>query len=98
MREKLLNYSLQMEHEVGGPKANGFTRILGITSESIDHLEAEVREGIRCNRITAVVDNQPYGWKCVVEIPIRRVGRYSERRVNLRTVGSWQIGLHFSDD
>jgi hypothetical protein len=89
VREKLASYCLNMEHDKGGPKARGFAAILGITHDSIDYLEAEIRAGIQRHPIKAVADNHPYGWKCVVEFPLHGVGSYSERVVNLRTV--WEL-------
>ncbi len=63
--------------------------ILGITIDSIDYLEAEIRQGVQRHPIRAVVDNSPYGWNYVVDLPLRGVGRYSERIVNFRTV--WEL-------
>lgn len=38
MRLKLATYSLATEHDVGGPKAVLFARLLGITRDHVDHL------------------------------------------------------------
>jgi hypothetical protein len=89
IREKLATYSLDPSHERGGPKARGFALILGITINSIDYLEAHIRVGIQRYPITVVVDNRPHGWSCVVEFPIRGVGRYSQREASLRTI--WEL-------
>ena len=89
IREKLAGYSLDPMHHRGGPKARGFAAILGITVESINHVEIEIRLGILRTPIKAVVDNQPYGWNCVVEFPLQGVGGYSERVANLRTI--WEL-------
>jgi hypothetical protein len=89
IREKLAAYSLDPSHESGGPKARGFALILGITIDSIDDVEARIRMGIQRYPIKAVVENRPHGWSCVVEFPIRGVGRYSQREARLRTV--WEL-------
>jgi hypothetical protein len=89
IREKLAKYSLDPAHERGGPKAHGFAVILGITIESVDYVEAQIRLEIQRHPIQAVADNRPYGWSCLVEFPIQGVGSYSERVANLRTV--WEL-------
>lgn len=89
VERKLVMYSLNQAHDRGGPKARGIELILGITVEWIGHLEAESRSGIRHHRISSVRKNSAHGWNCVVEFHIRRVGSYSERTVNLRTV--WEL-------
>ena len=86
VRDKLLLYALKEQHEVGGPKATGFAVILGITAESVDHLEAEICIAILNAPVASVRDNPPYGTNCVVEIAVRGVGHLSERVVNVRTV------------
>ncbi|HST68286.1 MAG TPA: hypothetical protein VLI94_01350 [Solirubrobacterales bacterium] len=88
IREKLASYSLDPSHEKGGPKARGFALILGITIDSIDYLEAQIELEIQRHPIKTVIDNRPFGWNCLVEFPIRGVGRYSQREANLRTFGS----------
>jgi hypothetical protein len=59
---------------VGGPKARGFALILGITTAEIDHLAAQIELGIQPHPVKATVDNEPYGWKCVVEFSIQGAG------------------------
>jgi hypothetical protein len=93
VRYKLTTYSLDKNHEFGGPKARGFALILGITLADIDYLEAEIHLGIRRHPITSLVDNRPYGLNCVVEFPLRGVGSYSDREANLRTV--WEMAGPF---
>jgi len=63
--------------------------MLGITIESIDYLEDEIRLGIRQHPVKAVTDNRPYGWKCVVEFPVVGYGSYSDRVADVRTV--WEL-------
>jgi len=89
VREKLAQYCLNPEHPVGGPKAAGFALILGITLDSIDHLATEIREGVQRQPVAIVTDNEPYGVKCVVDIPIAGIGSYSGRTVKVRTV--WEL-------
>lgn len=89
MREKLLGYSLNLAHTVGGPKARGFERILGITIEDVDHLEAEIRTGILVTPISSVRDGASSGGSCVVEAPVRGVGGKERRAIVVRTV--WEL-------
>jgi hypothetical protein len=42
VRYKLATYSLDITNEVGAPKARGFEKILGITIDAIDYLEAQI--------------------------------------------------------
>ncbi len=46
VRRKLADYSLDVTHEYGGPKARGFSLILGVTIDDLDYLEAAIRDGI----------------------------------------------------
>jgi hypothetical protein len=86
VREKLRDYSLNIDHEDGGPKARGFREILGITMDSASCLEDRIYTGIREVPISTVRENRPFGINCVVEIPLRGIGRYRAREVNLRTI------------
>jgi hypothetical protein len=89
IREKLRSYSLNLSHRTGWPKAQGFALILGITLDSIDYLEEGIKDGIRHHPVQAVIDNEPYGWKCVVEFPLRGYASYSDRTADVRTV--WEL-------
>jgi len=89
IREKLADYSLDPSHKRGGPKAHGFAVILGNTIDAIDYLDTQILLGIQRHPIEAVAENRPYGWNCVVEFPLRGIGSYSERWVDLRTV--WEV-------
>ncbi|HEU4393784.1 MAG TPA: hypothetical protein VFR04_09155 [Solirubrobacterales bacterium] len=51
MREKLIGYSLNLAHDEGGPKAQGFARILGIKI-------ADIALGARERRDRASADNR----------------------------------------
>src|ERR1700728_2485181 len=70
VRYKLETYSLDVTHKKGGPKARGFERILKITIEDIDYLEAKILAGVLNTPISSVSDNAPYGVNCVVDMPI----------------------------
>lgn len=89
VRRKLATYSLDRTHEEGGPKAQGFERILGITIDAIDYLEGAISTGILLASVSEVRDNPPWGLKCVVDLPVRGRGEKSARLANVRTV--WEI-------
>jgi len=75
VRYKLATYSLAPDHRDGGPKAKGFAEMLGISLRSIRHLENEIKAGILEVPISATRPNPPHGIHCVVEFPIRGLGR-----------------------
>jgi hypothetical protein len=89
VRRKLVEYSLDHAHEEGWSKANGFAVILGITIENVDCLDAEIRSGILNTAVSSVRQNAFRGVNCVVEFPLRGVGGYRVRVVDLRTV--WHV-------
>lgn len=89
VREKLTDYSLDVTHEDGGPKARGFERVLGITIADIDYLEVAIQEGVLRASIGSVRDNSPYGVNCVVDFPVGGRGEKSGRTVDVRTV--WEL-------
>jgi uncharacterized protein DUF6883 len=86
VREKLATYSLSLDHHRGGSKARGFEAVLGISMASVDHLEAEIQTGILKTPITAIRKNPPHGINCVVDFPIRGVGKRSAIAEQVRTV------------
>jgi hypothetical protein len=91
IREKLVGYSLNAAHpNAGGDKARGFERILGITIEDVDYLEAAIQANILVTPISSVRHNPPYGFNCVIEFPLRGRDEKSARVVKLRTV--WRVG------
>jgi hypothetical protein len=92
LQEKLADYSLNVEHEDGGPKARGFKLILGITLEDLDYLENSIRIGILTAPVEAVRDNAPHGLNCVVTVAVQGLGVKSSRIVDVRTV--WEITGH----
>ena len=89
VRHKLATYVLNSAHRDGGPKALGFERLLGITIDDIDHLEAQIMRGILQTPTSAVRHNPPYGINCVVEVPVRGIGSRCHRTANVRTV--WEF-------
>ena len=68
--EKLTLYCLNAEHAVGGPKARGFDRVLGIGIADVDHLCDALLAGVRITTITDVRDNAPFGVLCEVRVPV----------------------------
>ena len=84
--EKLEGYSLNSDHVEGGPKANGFAVILGITADAAPYLEAQIRAAIKTSPVSAIRVNPPHGINCVVEFPIRGIGSRRERVISLRTI------------
>jgi hypothetical protein len=86
VRHKLATYSLDTGHVVGGPKARGFARILGITVDDVDYLSGVIRMGVLTVPVSAVRDNAPYGVKCVVDLSVRGLGIKHERTIDVRTV------------
>lgn len=87
--DKLRAYSLVTDHQDGGPKANGFLVMLGITVDSIDYLERQIRLGIAATPISVVRPGPPGGVHCTVQFQIAGPGRYSHRTASLRT--GWEL-------
>lgn len=86
VRYKLATYSLAINHRDGGPKAQAFASILGISQNSIQYLETEIRAGILVAPVSAMRRNPPHGIHCVVDLPIRGLGNRRDTVVRLRTV------------
>jgi hypothetical protein len=86
VRYKLETYSLDVTHKYGGPKARGFERILGITIDAIDYLEAQIMARILDTPVSQIRDNPPYGVNYVVNIQVRGIGAEADRVINVRTV------------
>ena len=89
MRRKLVGYSLDLANEVGGPKAQGFKRILGIAVDDADYLEGAIQTGILTAPVIAARDNSPYGINCLVAVPVRGRREQDVRVVSVRTV--WEV-------
>jgi hypothetical protein len=88
-RIKLQAYSLDFTNKVGGPKARGFERILGITIDAIDYLEAQILARILDTPVSEIRDNPPHGVNYVVNIQVRGIGAKADRVANVRT--AWII-------
>jgi hypothetical protein len=89
VRYKLETYSLDLTHKDGGSKALGFEKILGITIDAIDYLEAQILARIMEAPVNEVRDNPPYGIKSAVEIQIPGIGAKADRVVTVRTVWAY---------
>lgn len=89
MRDKLVRYSLDPTHVVGGPKARAFERILGITLTDLDYLEAAIREAILTARVSEIRGQTQYGLQCGVRIGIRGLGAKRGRTVTAIT--AWEF-------
>lgn len=87
VRRKLRDSSLDPDRPAGGNKARGFELILGITLDSIDHLESAIHTGILTARIVTVRKRPPYGVACAVDFQLHGVGRKANRTATVRT--SW---------
>lgn len=89
MHDKLVGYSLQTAHEVGGPKGRGFSLILGITAREVGYLEGAIQTGVLLAPVSSVRESPPWGINCVVVLPVRGLGEKDDRVVKVRTV--WRI-------
>jgi hypothetical protein len=89
LRRKLSDYSLNLRHRDGGPKARGFQAILGITLDDLGYLAQSIEIGILTAQIESVRANPPHGCNCIVVVPVRGLHDKSGRIVNVRT--AWEI-------
>lgn len=89
IKEKLQAYCLNLDHEVGGPKAQGFQRILGIDQRDLEYLAGALRRGVLHAPVTDVRDNSPFGVLCEVRIPI--AGRREHHARVMAVTTSWEI-------
>ena len=89
LRYKLETYSLDVNHNDGGPKARGFELILGITIDAIDYLETQILARVLDTPISEVRDNPPHGVNCAVDIQVRGIGATADRVATVRT--AWII-------
>jgi Domain of unknown function (DUF6883) len=71
VRKKLADYSLNRNHEDGGPKARGFELILGITLDDIEHLAQSIEVEILTARVASVRANPPHGVNCIVIVSVQ---------------------------
>lgn len=88
VREKLAGYSLKIEHEDGRPKAAAFARILGITSEDLNHLTSALLQGVRESPVVEVRDGE-HGMHCRVIVRVRGLGEHRSRVANVLT--AWEL-------
>jgi len=89
IEEKLGAYCLNLAHEIGGPKARGFERILGIRIEDVEYLAKALRVGVLDAPITDVRDNRPFGLLCEVRVPVPGLREHQNRIVGITTV--WEL-------
>lgn len=89
IREKLGAYCLNVDHEIGGAKARGFQRILGIGLADLDDLTEALRTGVLAAPVTDVRDNTPFGVLCEVRIPVAGLRERRDRVVAVTT--SWEL-------
>jgi len=69
IESKLINYSLNFNHESGKHKAKLFKDLLGITLESVNQLITIIKDGIKTNEISEITVND-FGIKYTVEIAV----------------------------
>ncbi len=80
---------MNLDHEIGGPKARGFQRILGISRADLEYLAEALRAGILVEPVRTVRDNAPFGVLCEVVIPIRGLRERQDRTAAVTT--SWEL-------
>ena len=73
--EKLVTYSLNLDHRSGGPKAKGFQQILGITLADVDHLAHALTMGVLTATITEVRVSPSATFTCGVLVPVAGLQR-----------------------
>jgi len=79
IREKLAPYCLNLSHEVGGPKARQFERLLGIGIDDVEYLAEALGTGVRRTPVSDVRDNSPFGVLCEVIVPVAGLREHRER-------------------
>jgi hypothetical protein len=89
IQEKLTAYCLNLDHEIGGPKAQAFQRVLGIGLADVEHLTDALRAGIVQEPITDVRDNAPFGVLCEVRVTVGGLREHHDRVVAVTT--SWEL-------
>jgi hypothetical protein len=92
--EKLVTYSLNVDHKDGSAKAKGFEQILGITLADVDHLASTLRKAVLSAVITNVRDSAPFGFTCEVRMPVTGLRDRSDRTIFIKT--GWH--LRHADD
>jgi hypothetical protein len=91
IEEKLAGYSLNLDPEKphAWGKANGFLKMLGISLDSIDYLERQIRAGIAVTPVSPVRLEAAGAVICTVQFRIAGFGRYIDRTASLRT--HWEL-------
>ncbi len=92
IREKLAAYCLNVNHELGEPKARGFQRGIGLAD--IDYLAEALQIGVLSAPITDVRGNSPFGVLCEVSIAVAGLRDHRDRAGAVTT--SWE--LRHADD
>lgn len=87
--EKLVAYCLNIEHEVGGPKARGFLRVLGVGIDDVDYLADTLRTAVLEAPTTAVRDKAPFGVLCEVRIVVAGLREHRDRVATVTT--AWEL-------
>jgi len=77
---------LNLDHEIGGPKAQAFQRILGIELADVDYLAEALQAGVRRAPIS---DNALFGVLCEVRIPVAGLREHQDRVVAVTT--AWEL-------
>jgi hypothetical protein len=89
VHEKLAEYSLKLEHSRGGPKAEGFAAVLGITAEDLNYLADALLEGARSIPNSDIRKRGDHGIHCQVIVPVRGLGYRADRVANVLT--AWEL-------
>jgi hypothetical protein len=92
--EKLVTYSLNLDHPSGGPKAKGFQQILGITLADVDHLAHALSTGVLTAAITEVRVSPSATFTCGVRVPVAGLRERSAHVISVKT--GWH--LRHADD
>lgn len=92
--EKLVKYSLNLDHSVGGPKAKGFQQILGIVLADVDYLAHVLKTEVLTSVITHVRASPGSTFVCEVRVPVAGLRERSNRMVFVKT--GWH--LRHADD
>jgi hypothetical protein len=87
--EKLMTYSLNLDHRRGGPKARGFQQILGIVLADVDYLAHILRTGIISASITDIRDAPESTFVCEIRVPVAGLRERSERVASVKT--GWHL-------
>jgi Domain of unknown function (DUF6883) len=85
--DKLARYSLKAGHPK--QKAEGFAQVLGITTDDLEYLTQVLLDGARTNPVSGIRDRGERGVVCDVVVPVRGLGRRTERVANVLT--GWEI-------